>query len=416
MQKKIRLFMRRYWLFGMAGCLVFFVSIINVFPNGFTFSGGDVEQYFNLDYAIKNFGYTWSNLLGEGFFLQYFSYNLYYFPIYLASSFFKVSLSQQSFFYFFIFLFFSFCSFYFALSFFTKDKIEKVNFKYKILFSLVYTFNTYTFYNFYYTWGYSPFLFLYVLIPVMFGATYQFFGELTKKIDYKNLSILGMFFFLSNIANGNMPFFISLNILLFLFIAGLFVIKNGKSNIFLFLRKTLTYYFVYLLAIFWSVIPQIPEMFRQLNIYSQNEGVFDLKKWLLWQSVKFSNIFFISSGTKEFIKDMEQDYERYKYYAEKGVPAEDARYKLPNACETKIVVSMNPRSLHNFFKERLCIRAQWEIRAMAREMLKLAEKKAPILFSNVGPSCETDLICRQGKRSCGKWKAIKGAHLVDPLE
>jgi hypothetical protein len=304
MQKKIRLFMRRYWLFGMAGCLVFFVSIINVFPNGFTFSGGDVEQYFNLDYAIKNFGYTWSNLLGEGFFLQYFSYNLYYFPIYLASSFFKVSLSQQSFFYFFIFLFFSFCSFYFALSFFTKDKIEKVNFKYKILFSLVYTFNTYTFYNFYYTWGYSPFLFLYVLIPVMFGATYQFFGELTKKIDYKNLSILGMFFFLSNIANGNMPFFISLNILLFLFIAGLFVIKNGKSNIFLFLRKTLTYYFVYLLAIFWSVIPQIPEMFRQLNIYSQNEGVFDLKKWLLWQSVKFSNIFFISSGTKEFIKDM----------------------------------------------------------------------------------------------------------------
>jgi thymidylate synthase (FAD) len=119
---------------------------------------------------------------------------------------------------------------------------------------------------------------------------------------------------------------------------------------------------------------------------------------------------------KEFIKDMEQDYERYKYYAEKGVPAEDARYKLPNACETKIVVSMNPRSLHNFFKERLCIRAQWEIRAMAREMLKLAEKKAPILFSNVGPSCETDLICRQGKRSCGKWKAIKGAHLVDPLE
>ena len=119
---------------------------------------------------------------------------------------------------------------------------------------------------------------------------------------------------------------------------------------------------------------------------------------------------------KEFIKDMEHIYKRYQHYAQNGIPAEDARFVLPNACETKIVVSMNPRSLFNFFKERECLRAQWEIRNVANQMHKLVSKIAPNIFKHVGPSCEMDLICRQGKRSCGKWKIIKGARLIDPIE
>ena len=66
---------------------------------------------------------------------------------------------------------------------------------------------------------------------------------------------------------------------------------------------------------------------------------------------------------------------------------EDARYVFPNACETKIVLTMNARSLMNFFEHRCCNRAQWEIHALADEMLKQVREVAPILFKKAGPSC-----------------------------
>lgn len=82
---------------------------------------------------------------------------------------------------------------------------------------------------------------------------------------------------------------------------------------------------------------------------------------------------------------------------------EDARYVLPNACETKIIVTMNARSLLNFFKHRCCDRAQWEIRYAAIEMLKLVKKAAPVIFANAGPACLRG-PCPEGKMSCGKAK------------
>jgi thymidylate synthase (FAD) len=84
-----------------------------------------------------------------------------------------------------------------------------------------------------------------------------------------------------------------------------------------------------------------------------------------------------------------------------GVPAEDARFVLPNATETKIIVTMNFRSLLHFFEERCCSRAQWEIRAMAYEMLKIALEVCPVVFENAGPICING-ICKQGKKSCGR--------------
>ena len=81
---------------------------------------------------------------------------------------------------------------------------------------------------------------------------------------------------------------------------------------------------------------------------------------------------------------------------------EDARFLLPNACETKIVVTMNVRSLFNFFSHRCCNRAQWEIRAVADEMLKLCLSIAPNLFASAGPPCASGGKCPEGKMSCGK--------------
>lgn len=101
----------------------------------------------------------------------------------------------------------------------------------------------------------------------------------------------------------------------------------------------------------------------------------------------------------------------YKQLIKLGIEKEDARFLLPNATETKIVVTMNARALLNFFKLRLCNRAQWEIQALAQKMLKLVRSKAPNIFKYAGPTCETEKICWEGNLSCGKWKNIKNAEL-----
>ena len=82
------------------------------------------------------------------------------------------------------------------------------------------------------------------------------------------------------------------------------------------------------------------------------------------------------------------------------MPAEDARYLLPNAMETKIVVTMNIRELLHFLELRCCKRAQWEIRELALAMLDLAEPTAPYIFMDAGASCRRG-ACREGKMTCG---------------
>ena len=78
---------------------------------------------------------------------------------------------------------------------------------------------------------------------------------------------------------------------------------------------------------------------------------------------------------------------------------EDARYVLPNACETKIVFTMNVRTLLHFFEKRCCSRAQWEIRNLANEMLRQCKEISPILFSSAGATCKKG-YCTEGKMSC----------------
>ncbi len=85
---------------------------------------------------------------------------------------------------------------------------------------------------------------------------------------------------------------------------------------------------------------------------------------------------------------------------------EDARFVLPNACETKMVMTMNCRSLINFFNLRCCNRAQWEIRAVADEMLRLVLPLAPHIFAHAGPRCLTG-PCPEGRMCCGQMDAVR---------
>ncbi len=86
---------------------------------------------------------------------------------------------------------------------------------------------------------------------------------------------------------------------------------------------------------------------------------------------------------------------------------EDARYVLPNSCETKIFATMNARQLLHFFEERLCQRAQWEIRRMADMMLDEVQVVAPTIFVGAGPKCVRLGMCPEGKMTCGRFAEMK---------
>ena len=97
----------------------------------------------------------------------------------------------------------------------------------------------------------------------------------------------------------------------------------------------------------------------------------------------------------------------YSLLQELGIPNEDARMILPNACETVIEVKMNLRALMNFMNERLCTCAQWEIRQLALAMKKAIVEKCPELEEYLVPKCEKYGkeygFCNESKsRSCGK--------------
>lgn len=129
---------------------------------------------------------------------------------------------------------------------------------------------------------------------------------------------------------------------------------------------------------------------------------------------------------EEYIKTMNEINDRYNYFvqslqdrflssgmdkkASEKKAIEDARYIFPNACETKIVFTMNARTLLNFYRHRCCQRAQWEIRAMADEMLQLTKEVAPSIFKFAGPSC-LKKACPEGKMTCGKQDEMRKKYM-----
>ena len=138
----------------------------------------------------------------------------------------------------------------------------------------------------------------------------------------------------------------------------------------------------------------------------------------------------IPAAKEEFLRAMEEDQKHYENLtallkekhkrellaqgedeksanrkAEKKA-IEDARFVLPNACATKMICTMNARSLLNFFTHRCCNRAQWEIRALAVEMLKEVKAVAPHIFEKAGPPCLRG-NCPEGKMSCGKMQEVR---------
>ena len=113
-------------------------------------------------------------------------------------------------------------------------------------------------------------------------------------------------------------------------------------------------------------------------------------------------------AVREFESQMAQMQAWYQVWQEKlGENAnEDARFVLPNACETHITLTMNARELLHFFSLRCCSRAQWEIRALATEMLRQCKQVAPVIFESAGPGCVGG-ACPEGAKSCGQAAEVR---------
>lgn len=112
---------------------------------------------------------------------------------------------------------------------------------------------------------------------------------------------------------------------------------------------------------------------------------------------------------EEDVLEILKEKDKKLYSRLEKVAIENARYVLPNACETKIQVTMNVRALFNFFKERLCDRAQEEIRDMAYEMWLACMEIAPTIFKYAVPTCVHGR-CKEGKMTCGKMLYYKEKH------
>lgn len=118
-----------------------------------------------------------------------------------------------------------------------------------------------------------------------------------------------------------------------------------------------------------------------------------------------------AEAVAEYERQMDQLHAWYVQWQEKLGKAgeqsnEDARFVLPGACETRLMVTMNVRELRHFFSLRMCNRAQWEIRALATEMHRQCMAVAPALFADAGPSCLRG-PCGEGEKCCGHAAQIR---------
>lgn len=155
-------------------------------------------------------------------------------------------------------------------------------------------------------------------------------------------------------------------------------------------------------------IASCPEALEEYNkaIQAQSRAYSIVRDTLVCNIIKECEDGKLLEGTNQEIIEQYKEINKAQCSVFIKKANEDARFILPNACTTSIVVSMNVRSLHNFFDHRCCNRAQWEIRDVAIEMLKLCREVAPSLFMGAGPRCLRG-ACPEGKMTCGKVKEVR---------
>ena len=116
---------------------------------------------------------------------------------------------------------------------------------------------------------------------------------------------------------------------------------------------------------------------------------------------------------KDYEALIESASDSYQSLVSAGVPREDARFVLPNAAETSLLMTMEGKSLMHFLGLRTCNRAQWEVRALADMMLEQLRKVEPSIFNHAGPYCYQLGYCPEGRHTCGRMKEALERYRVE---
>jgi thymidylate synthase (FAD) len=142
--------------------------------------------------------------------------------------------------------------------------------------------------------------------------------------------------------------------------------------------------------------------FRHASFSQQSQRYVAFKENELFEYITPVSIAKIAMLEAEYEEVMNTCKRFYDMAIRMKVPAEDARFVLPNATETKIVMTMNAREIYHACNLRECAHAQWEIRELFTIINRLVKEKAPVTFNKLGPSCVTKGFCSEGPRCCGR--------------
>ena len=138
---------------------------------------------------------------------------------------------------------------------------------------------------------------------------------------------------------------------------------------------------------------------QQSQRYVNLKSEFSMYNYVVPPKIKKNKVAFIKY--RDILSDIQKSYNEL---INLGIEPEDARFVLPNAAKTRIMVTMNCVALLHFFDLRSCSLAQWEIRNLSDKMLEICKKELPVVFKDAGSRCISLGYCPESsKRSCGKY-------------
>ena len=277
------------YLYSLVSIVILFIaSYANAFPEGYIFASGDITQLFTFDSLHKEGMSLWSYSNGLGKYNQAYPYYPYYYLISKLHYLFP-SLSSLSVIYMFVFSSLSYFGFRYSLSMWYKG-----NYIVKELLSLTYVFNIVVLYFYVYTWGYTPFPLIYVFLPIIFTSLIF----ILRSDSYNNILIKSIpFYVASGISFGNFSWFAVV-----LFSTGvLWVLWNiiFSRRFFMLARSTKRYIlflFIYIASTLWATYPSLYEILAIADLIYSGGWVFDLKSWIVGQSILFNDAIFLRSG------------------------------------------------------------------------------------------------------------------------
>ncbi|KKT42802.1 MAG: hypothetical protein UW64_C0003G0048 [Microgenomates group bacterium GW2011_GWC1_44_37] len=262
---------------------LFMATIRQNLPHGYVFAGGDFGTIINYPYILYQLGQLWQTF-GEGNMSTLFSYYPYY---WLLSLFESASGHNYGFLFNPIFIFMGgFISFFV----FSREFLNKKNTLWSVTVSTLYALNAFTFIR---ALTPAPYISIYVFVPVIFLFTKQYFSS--NRLLSRDLAKLAIIMFFANTAFGNAPFFVSLNILLFIFIILHHYVSQISTDL-IFVIKMFVYYLSLFLITFVSIIPQIPTLFSMSQGFKAGTMSFDLAGWIYWQSLSLKDALFLSDS------------------------------------------------------------------------------------------------------------------------